>query len=374
MSTSGPTVFKRKLQYHKRQPQNLNRLDDLKDIIDAGTKDSNTNVKNGNGRLFRITNSDDTDNYNSVIYGIRGYDGCLLMPQALSPRLQEQLAYQAVTEYCRSPHVTNVTRSNNLHEDVHELSMWTLWKQNLEQQQQQQQQPLLGEAKSSSRESSQRSPTTKLSWATMGYHYDWTERSYHKHNKSNMPSLVERIATKYAVMALRIQQQQRSSSNTSDRNLRFTPSAAIVNYYTTKSTMGGHKDDLEYTFDKPVVSISLGLPAVFILGGVSDHQDSVAILLRSGDVLTMGGASRLCIHGIARILPHPVAKQLVLPTSITKESQQQTVKQLQKEDESIHDNESSIPEQELTYLYTYLQHHRININVRQVYPDGDGNE
>jgi hypothetical protein len=58
-----------------------------------GTKDSNTDVNNSNGLLFRITTDDDTDNYNSVIYGIRGHDGCLLIPQAISPWLQEQLAY-----------------------------------------------------------------------------------------------------------------------------------------------------------------------------------------------------------------------------------------------------------------------------------------
>ena len=43
--------------------------------------------------------------------------------------------------------------------------------------------------------------------------------------------------------------------------------------------MGGHQDDLELTFDKPVVSISLGLPAIFLLGGATKNDTPIPILV-----------------------------------------------------------------------------------------------
>ena len=59
--------------------------------------------------------------------------------------------------------------------------------------------------------------------------------------------------------------------------------------------MGGHRDDLELDFTQPVVSISLGLPAIFLLGGdTKDCEPVVPILVRPGDVYLLAGDSRLC--------------------------------------------------------------------------------
>jgi alkylated DNA repair dioxygenase AlkB len=80
----------------------------------------------------------------------------------------------------------------------------------------------------------------------------------------------------------------------------------IVNYYSGKAYMGGHRDDLEYTFDQPVVSLSLGCSAVFLLGGEDKDAHPVPIVLRSGDAVIMGGRSRLCVHGqCSHTLPTP---------------------------------------------------------------------
>ena len=72
------------------------------------------------------------------------------------------------------------------------------------------------------------------------------------------------IAQHFAVAAM-----QHSNTTTSTTVLpSYQATACIVNYYTTKSVMGGHRDDVEEAVDKPVVSISLGQrPAVFIVGG-----------------------------------------------------------------------------------------------------------
>ena len=53
----------------------------------------------------------------------------------------------------------------------------------------------------------------------------------------------------------------------------------------------------------PIVSVSLGDEARFVVGGLSREDPTIPIMLRSGDVLVMGGPSRLRYHGVTRILP-----------------------------------------------------------------------
>src|SRR6185437_13005636 len=63
------------------------------------------------------------------------------------------------------------------------------------------------------------------------------------------------------------------------------------------STLGGHLDDAEQVFDAPIVSISVGNTGVFLLGGKTKDEPPIAMFLRSGSVVFMGGDSRLCYHG-----------------------------------------------------------------------------
>jgi alkylated DNA repair protein (DNA oxidative demethylase) len=53
----------------------------------------------------------------------------------------------------------------------------------------------------------------------------------------------------------------------------------------------------------PIVSVSLGDAARFVVGGLSRRDPTSAVILHSGDVLVMGGPSRLRYHGLTRILP-----------------------------------------------------------------------
>jgi alkylated DNA repair protein (DNA oxidative demethylase) len=66
--------------------------------------------------------------------------------------------------------------------------------------------------------------------------------------------------------------------------------------------MGLHRDADEEDFSAPVVSISLGDTAVFRMGGSERGGKTETLKLSSGDVLVMGGQSRLCYHGIDRVL------------------------------------------------------------------------
>jgi DNA oxidative demethylase len=81
------------------------------------------------------------------------------------------------------------------------------------------------------------------------------------------------------------------------------PEACLVNYYDEGAKMGLHQDRDEQDFSAPVVSVSLGDEARFKIGGITRGGKTQSMRLRSGDVLVMGGASRLAFHGIDRIFP-----------------------------------------------------------------------
>jgi alkylated DNA repair protein (DNA oxidative demethylase) len=80
------------------------------------------------------------------------------------------------------------------------------------------------------------------------------------------------------------------------------PEACLVNFYPGGAKMGLHRDEDEEDFSAPVVSLSLGDTAVFRMGGPERGGRTESFKLASGDVLVMGGASRLCYHGIDRVL------------------------------------------------------------------------
>jgi alkylated DNA repair protein (DNA oxidative demethylase) len=81
------------------------------------------------------------------------------------------------------------------------------------------------------------------------------------------------------------------------------PEACLVNVYDSAAKMGLHQDKDESEFAAPVVSVSLGDEARFRIGGVTRGGPTTSLILRSGDVLVMGGASRLAFHGVDRIYP-----------------------------------------------------------------------
>jgi len=80
------------------------------------------------------------------------------------------------------------------------------------------------------------------------------------------------------------------------------PEACLVNHYREGARMGLHRDADEADFAAPIVSISLGDMAVFRIGGSERGGKTQTLKLASGDVVVMGGAARLCYHGIDRVL------------------------------------------------------------------------
>jgi len=79
--------------------------------------------------------------------------------------------------------------------------------------------------------------------------------------------------------------------------------ACLINYYEAGARMGLHQDRDEQDLSAPVVSVSLGATALFRYGGARRGDPTRSVRLESGDVLVIGGASRLCFHGIDRLYP-----------------------------------------------------------------------
>lgn len=81
------------------------------------------------------------------------------------------------------------------------------------------------------------------------------------------------------------------------------PEACLINYYGSNARLGLHRDEDEQDFTAPILSVSLGDTGIFRLGGLK-RKDPVEIFeLKSGDVIVMGGESRLAYHGLDRVLP-----------------------------------------------------------------------
>lgn len=78
----------------------------------------------------------------------------------------------------------------------------------------------------------------------------------------------------------------------------FRPDACLVNRYVPGSRLTLHQDRNERGLDAPIVSVSLGLPATFLWGGLSRADKPRRFRLIHGDVVVWGGPSRMTFHGI----------------------------------------------------------------------------
>jgi DNA oxidative demethylase len=79
----------------------------------------------------------------------------------------------------------------------------------------------------------------------------------------------------------------------------FAPDACLVNRYQPGAKMSLHQDKDELDFGSPIVSVSLGLPAIFLFGGLKRSDRPRRFPLSHGDVVVWGGPSRLFFHGVA---------------------------------------------------------------------------
>ncbi|XP_049841741.1 nucleic acid dioxygenase ALKBH1 isoform X2 [Schistocerca gregaria] len=169
----------------------------------------------------------------------------------------------------------------------------------------------------------------KLRWATLGYHHDWDTKVYSEFARDPFPTDLATVC-KYVCEAVGFPS--------------FSAEAAIVNFYHLDSTLSGHTDHSEEDVTAPLLSFSFGQTAIFLLGGTTMDDEPSAVYLHSGDVAIMSGRSRLCYHGVPRIV-----LDTIQPWHL----------------ELDRDSEDSwIP------FEKYVMSSRINVNVRQVLRQG----
>jgi alkylated DNA repair protein (DNA oxidative demethylase) len=125
-----------------------------------------------------------------------------------------------------------------------------------------------------------------------GYRYDATDRT----SGRPWPPMPE------AFSALATQAARRAGFE------GFAPDACLVNRYEPGARLSLHQDKDERDFAAPIVSVSLGLPAVFLFGGLRRTEKPRRIRLAHGDVVVWGGPARLRFHGVMPLEDgrHPV--------------------------------------------------------------------
>ena len=164
---------------------------------------------------------------------------------------------------------------------------------------------------------------SKLRWATLGFHHDWDTKVYDEKEASPFPSDLAKLC----------QTLLRYVPNLLPEN--YQSEAAIINYYPMDASLGGHIDHSEPNRTSPLVSVSLGQSAIFLIGGPSKTVEPVPILLQNGDVIIMSQQARQSYHAVPKIIPSS--------------------------------NDSLAEEVNDDFAKNYLQTHRINMNVRQVF-------
>ena len=164
---------------------------------------------------------------------------------------------------------------------------------------------------------------SKLRWATLGFHHDWDTKVYDEKEASPFPSDLAKLC----------QTLLRYVPNLLPEN--YQSEAAIINYYPMDASLGGHIDHSEPNRTSPLVSVSFGQSAIFLIGGPSKTVEPVPILLQNGDVIIMSQQARQSYHAVPKIIPSS--------------------------------NDSLAEEVNDDFAKNYLQTHRINMNVRQVF-------
>ena len=119
----------------------------------------------------------------------------------------------------------------------------------------------------------------------------------------------------------------------------YRPEAGVVNFYQARDTLTAHVDQSEVDAVKPLVSVSLGESAIFLLGAESRDEIPLPLLLQSGDVVVMSGPSRRVFHGVPRVVEGAMRADLLDGW----EGAEQIV--------------------------SFMRGTRINVNVRHVYED-----
>lgn len=358
------TAYRRAEKAYRRYTHDGAPETNFRNVIDCHDLENNT--EDNRRRLRRVAGAKNSD---AVLYALDGCPGLYLAPGALTEDEQCELIYSAGSSYQQPPNATNLAAMAQPKSSEPELEPEP-------ESELQLQAPTLDRLR-------------RLRWATLGYQYQWTSRTYEAGKVTEMPSRLSELCSNLAGAL----------------GHAMEPQAAIVNYYNPKvlsdsppvlalcharsrmraavcsqsharcdrqSTMGGHVDDAELDLSLPLVSLSLGLSAVFLFGGPTREDTPTALWLRSGDAIIVTGEARLCYHGVPRIVEGSCPEFLLDPKRYRNLSTcQSSAGEPGDSTRSRRDAMSGAAggdetEGFSTALVEYMSTARININVRQL--------
>lgn len=127
-------------------------------------------------------------------------------------------------------------------------------------------------------------------WNAKTYRYESNRADYDGLEVQDLPSDLKDVARRAATGA----------------GMAIEPDICLINYYSKSARLGLHqdKDERKETLAAgiPVISVSLGDSARFLVGGLKRKDPVEAVTLGSGDAIVMGGVSRLRYHGVSRVI------------------------------------------------------------------------
>ncbi|KAF8894517.1 hypothetical protein BD779DRAFT_1797519 [Infundibulicybe gibba] len=343
---------------------------DLRNVLDLATLDEtriheiDTGIWRGSSKVALYTELIPKDGGGPKAYTIPSVPGLVILPSFVSCTKQRDLVEWSLSKHARYPNDTNL--------DIHySLPQEGIWNAHLSQQEitiqpktldqtvpvQPPDPPLFAQTtpdpSSTLQPSAPSDLVSKLRWANIGWFYHWGTKQYDFTKGKGVIDDEIRDICKKAVNKIDWELIYGNSDTVWSNGMpewkawdeTYEPDAGIVNFYQNKDTLMGHVDRSEVCATSPLVSISLGNAAVFLIGGLTRDVEPIPILLRSGDVVIMSGPTcRRAYHGVPRIL------EGTLPSHMN-----EAVDGLSSEWEPYR---------------KYLQTTRININVRQVFPKG----
>ncbi|KAJ9589644.1 hypothetical protein L9F63_017133 [Diploptera punctata] len=295
-------MFKSDFKYYKRKSPapDLSLIVDFKNV----SSESDTDV------LKIIALNKDKENkfglrpcHEWQVHHVPKRKGLLFIPNPFTRMGQQYWIKRCVRDFTRKPNRINLDAHGDLREDE---DWWDICSR------------LKGTERC-------RTLLHKLRWATLGYHHNWDTKEYSEDLQSPFPEDLAQLC-----------QFVSKTIGLGD----FTAEAAIVNFYHMDSTLSGHTDHSEPDKEAPLFSFSFGQSAIFLLGGQTLEEKPTAMLIRSGDIVVMTAESRLCYHGVPRILPA---------------------------DETPWTGNN---DKDWEPFESYMESSRINMNVRQVLPAG----
>ena len=229
------------------------------------------------------------------IFAFERHPGLFLLRDAISLQLAARLADDCFQDFLQPPTHTNFNRSHKLY--VKDL--WAAHSKNLSLEDKALYQD---DYRISCWSTHGEGPKAsyfleKLRWASIGPRYDWTSREYMIDEPyTTLPEYMETLARQAVSLAMA------ATKSTLD-SFTFNPNAALINYYRDGDTLCGHRDDAEKDLSKPLVSLSLGCPAIFLMGGLTRDDAITPIFLRNRDIVLLCGQARKSYHGVPRIFP-----------------------------------------------------------------------